>query len=40
MKKIYKCEECKTIITIETEEHELPDSIVCPCDFVMPSIGA
>lgn len=39
-KQIYKCEECKTVITIETEVHELPESIICPCDKVMPSIGA
>lgn len=35
IKKIYKCNECKTIITIETEVHELPDSIICPCDTPM-----
>ena len=39
-KKIYKCTECNTIISIETEVHDLPASIVCPCDQVMPSIGA
>jgi DNA-directed RNA polymerase subunit RPC12/RpoP len=39
MKTTYKCEECKTIISIETEVHELPESIICPCDQVMPSIG-
>jgi hypothetical protein len=40
MKSIYKCEDCKTIITIETEVHDLPESIICPCDQSMPSIGA
>ena len=40
MKNIYKCEECNTIITIETEAHDLPESIVCPCDQIMPIIGA
>jgi hypothetical protein len=35
----YECPECKTIITIETEVHELPESIVCPCDTVMPSVA-
>jgi hypothetical protein len=40
MKNIYKCEECKTVITIETDQHELPESIICPCDSVMPCIGA
>jgi hypothetical protein len=40
MKSIYKCEECATVITIETEVHDLPESIVCPCDQIMPSIGA
>lgn len=40
MKKIYKCKDCVTVITIETEIHELPESIICPCDQSMPSIGA
>lgn len=40
MKKIYKCEDCKTVISIETEVHELPESIICPCELSMPSIGA
>jgi hypothetical protein len=40
MKKIYKCEDCSTVISIETEVHKLPESIICPCDLSMPSIGA
>jgi len=39
MKNIYKCPDCNTSITIETEIHALPESIVCPCDQVMPMIG-
>lgn len=35
MKKIYKCNACETIITIETEVHDLGDSITCPCDKEM-----
>lgn len=40
MKNIYKCEECSTVITIETDVHTLPESIICPCDSTMPCIGA
>ena len=40
MKSIYKCEECLTVITIETDVHSMPESIICPCEKVMPSIGA
>ena len=39
-KKIYKCENCDTVISIETEVHDLPSSIICPCESVMPNIGA
>ena len=35
MKKIYKCNECDTTITIESEAHDLGDSITCPCDKEM-----
>ena len=40
-KRIYECEdpECGTKITIEAKG-DLADSIICPCDKVMPSIGA
>lgn len=40
-KKIYKCEdpECGTVITIETKG-ELADSIICPCEKIMPWAGA
>ena len=34
----YDCPECKTKITIETEVHSLPESIVCPCDATMPQL--
>jgi predicted nucleic acid-binding Zn ribbon protein len=40
MKNIYKCEECSTTITVETNVHEMPESIICPCEATMPSIGA
>jgi hypothetical protein len=36
MKNTYKCPECKTSIVINTKVHELPESIICPCDAVMP----
>jgi hypothetical protein len=36
MKNTYKCAECKTVIAITTKVHELPESIICPCDAVMP----
>ena len=39
IKKIYKCEECKTTITIVTKVHELPESIICPCDNVAANQG-
>jgi hypothetical protein len=32
IKKVYECKECETVITIETSVHELPESIICPCD--------
>jgi hypothetical protein len=35
MKNTYKCEECKTSIVITTKVHELPESIICPCEAVM-----
>lgn len=37
IKKVYVCNECKTMITIETGVHELPESIICPCDNVAES---
>jgi len=37
VKKIYKCVECETMITIVTKVHELPESIICPCDKVAES---
>jgi len=40
IKRIYKCEECKTTITISTKVHELPESIICPCDSVAENQGA
>jgi hypothetical protein len=40
IKKIYKCDECKTTITIVTKVHELPESIICPCDNVAKDAGA
>lgn len=40
MKTIYKCPECATTITIETEAHDMPESIICPCEQTMPSIGS
>lgn len=36
---VYACPECKTKITIETEVHDLPESIICPCEQTMPVIG-
>ena len=36
-KKVYKCNECETMITIVTKVHELPESIICPCDSVAES---
>jgi len=36
MKNTYKCPECATTIAINTKVHTLPDSIICPCDAVMP----
>ena len=36
MKYTYKCAECKTTIAITTKVHELPESIICPCEAVMP----
>ena len=39
VKKIYKCVECETMITIVTKVHELPESIICPCDKVAESQG-
>ena len=36
MKNTYKCAECKTSIIINTNVHELPESIICPCESVMP----
>jgi hypothetical protein len=40
-KRIYKCEdqECETTITIEAKG-DLSESIICPCDKTMLSIGA
>jgi hypothetical protein len=40
IKKIYKCKECETVITIVTKVHELPESIICPCDNVAENQGA
>lgn len=40
VKKIYKCNECETMITIITKVHELPESIICPCDSVAENQGA
>jgi DNA-directed RNA polymerase subunit RPC12/RpoP len=40
VKKIYKCVECETMITIVTKVHELPESIICPCDSVAENQGA
>jgi DNA-directed RNA polymerase subunit RPC12/RpoP len=40
IKKIYKCSDCETVITIETSVHELPESIICPCDSVAENQGA
>ncbi len=39
-KRIYKCTDCKTVITVETSVHELPESIVCPCDNLAENQGA
>jgi len=36
MKTTYKCPDCKTTIAISTTVHTLPESIICPCDTVMP----
>lgn len=36
MKNTYKCPDCKTSIAITTTVHTLPESIVCPCESVMP----
>lgn len=40
-KRIYECEDpdCGTRITIEAKG-DLADSIICPCDKIMPHIGA
>ena len=38
MKYTYKCAECKTTIAITTKVHELPESIICPCEAVMPLV--
>ena len=40
VKKIYKCKECETMITIVTKVHELPESIICPCDSVAENQGS
>ena len=40
IKKIYKCSECETMITIITKVHELPESIICPCDNVAENQGS
>jgi DNA-directed RNA polymerase subunit RPC12/RpoP len=40
VKKIYKCSECETMITIVTKVHELPESIICPCDSNAESQGS
>jgi hypothetical protein len=40
VKKIYKCSECETMITIVTKVHELPESIICPCDNVAENQGS
>jgi hypothetical protein len=37
IKKVYACNDCETVITIETSVHELPESIICPCDKVAES---
>ncbi len=37
VKKVYKCIDCNTMITIVTKVHELPESIICPCDKVAES---
>ena len=37
VKKVYKCIECETMITIVTKVHDLPESIICPCDNVAES---
>lgn len=39
MKRIYKCNDCLTIITIETDAHPLPETIICPCDTEISKIG-
>jgi hypothetical protein len=36
--KTYKCDDCDTVITIVTQEHELHDVITCPCEKPMPAI--
>ncbi len=40
VKKIYKCVECETMITIVTKVHDLPESIICPCDSVAENQGS
>jgi hypothetical protein len=40
VKKIYKCASCETMITIITKVHELPESIICPCDNVAENQGS
>jgi|688.fasta_scaffold954291_3 hypothetical protein len=40
VKKIYKCASCETMITIITRVHELPESIICPCDNVAENQGS
>jgi hypothetical protein len=40
VKKIYKCVECETMITIVTKVHELPESIICPCDKIAENQGS
>lgn len=39
-KRIYVCEDtgCGTKITIESKD-DLSESIICPCDKIMPSVG-
>lgn len=40
VKKIYKCDDCKTMITIVTKVHKLPESIICPCDGIAKDQGS
>ena len=39
MKRIYRCEDCKTVLVIESDSHPVPESVICLCSKEIPKLG-